>query len=67
MNLSRHQEHAINALEIFLLIMILGLVSRILRSSLKGWENIYLYVKYMLMILYLGLLANPFVMSLARS
>jgi hypothetical protein len=67
MGLSKHQEYGVNALEIFSLKMILGLVRRILLSSLERWVNIYLYAKYMLMILSLVLLTNPFVMSLAKS
>jgi hypothetical protein len=56
-----------NALEIFLLQIVLGLVRLILLSSLEKWEKIYLYVKYILMILSLFLLKNPYVMSLAKS
>jgi hypothetical protein len=67
MGLSKHQEHGMNALEIFLLKMVLGLVRPILLSSLEKWEKICLYVKYMLMILSLVLLTNPFVKSLAKS
>jgi hypothetical protein len=64
--LSKHQEHGMNALETFLLKMVLVLVRPILLSSLKKWVKIYLYAKYMLIILYLILLTNPFVMSLAK-
>jgi hypothetical protein len=64
MGLSKNQEHDMNALEIVLLKMVLGLVSPILLSSLEKWEKICLYAKYMLMILSLVLLTNPFVMSL---
>jgi hypothetical protein len=43
---------------------------KILRSTLlsllEKWVKIYLYVKSILMILYLVLLKNPFVMSLAK-
>jgi hypothetical protein len=67
MGLSKHHKHGMNTLVIFLLMMVLGLVRQILRSSLEGWEKIYLYAKYILMILSLGLLINLFVMSLARS
>jgi hypothetical protein len=67
MGLSKHQEHGMNILGIFLLKMVLGLVRRILLSSLERWEKIYLYAKYMLMILYLVLLTNSFVMILAKS
>jgi hypothetical protein len=55
-----------NALGTSLLIMILGLVRLTLLSSLEKWVKICLYAKYMLMILYLVLLTNPFVMSLAK-
>jgi hypothetical protein len=51
----------------FLLKMILGLVRWILLSSQERWIKICLYVKYRLMILFLVLLTNPFVMSLAKS
>jgi hypothetical protein len=67
MGLSKHQEHGMNILGIFLLKMVLGLVRRILLSSLERWEKIYLYAKYMLMILYLVLLTHSFVMILAKS
>jgi hypothetical protein len=66
MGLNKLQEHSMNALGIFLLKMVLGLVRRILVSSLEKWAKIYLYAKYMLMMLFLVLLINPFVMSLAR-
>jgi predicted ferric reductase len=66
MSLSKFQEYDMNALEIFLLIMILGLEKRILRSSLEGLTKIYLYAKYILMILSLVLLINLFMMNLAR-
>jgi hypothetical protein len=66
MGLSKHQEHGMNALGIFSLKMILGLVRRILFSSLEKWVKICLYVKYMLMILSSVLLTNPFMMSLVR-
>jgi hypothetical protein len=67
MGLSRPQEHGMNALGIFLLKMVLGLVRPTLLSSLKKWGKICLYAKYMLMILFLVLLTNHFVMSLPRS
>jgi hypothetical protein len=63
MGLSKHQEHGMNVLGISSLIMVLGLVKWILRSSLELWAKIYLYDKYMLMILSLSLLINLFVMS----
>jgi hypothetical protein len=67
MCLSKHHEHGINALGIFSFTIILGLVKRILHSSLEGWAKIYLHVKYMLITLSLVLLIKPFVMSLAKS
>jgi predicted ferric reductase len=66
MSLSKFQEYDMNALEIFLLIMILGLEKRSLRSSLEGLTKIYLYAKYILMTLSLVLLINLFMMNLAR-
>jgi hypothetical protein len=66
MGLSKHQEHGMNALGTFLLKMVLGLVRPTLLSSLEKWVKIWLYAKSMLMILYLVLLTNPFVMSLAK-
>jgi hypothetical protein len=50
----------------FLLKMVLGLVRPTLLSSLEKWVKIYLNAKSMLMILYLVLLTNLFVMSLAK-
>jgi hypothetical protein len=47
--------------------MVLGLVKQILHSSLEKWAKICLYAKYMLIISFLILLVNPFVMSLAIS
>jgi hypothetical protein len=67
MGLSRHQEHDMNVLGIFLFKMVLGLVRRILLSSQEKLVEICLYTKYTLMILSLVLLTNLFVMSLARS
>jgi hypothetical protein len=49
-----------------LLKMVLGLVRLTLLSSLEKWVKICLYAKSMLTILYLVLLTNPFVMSLAK-
>jgi hypothetical protein len=66
MGLSKHQEHGMNALGASLLKMVLGLVRPTLLSSLEKWVKIYLYAKSMLMILYLVLLTNPFVVSLAK-
>jgi hypothetical protein len=67
MGLSKHQEHGMNALGIFLLKIVLGLVRRFLLSSIERWAKICLYAKYMLTILSLALLTNLFVMSLAKS
>jgi hypothetical protein len=50
----------------FLLKIILGLVKPTLLSSLEKWVKICLYAKSMLTILYLVLLTDPFVMSLAK-
>jgi hypothetical protein len=55
-----------NALGTSLLKIVLELVRPTLLSSLEKWVKIYLYAKSMLMILYLVLLTNPFVMSLAK-
>jgi hypothetical protein len=44
----------------FLIKMILGLVRPTLLSSLEKWEKICLYAKYILMILSLVVLTNPF-------
>jgi uncharacterized membrane protein YfhO len=66
MDLSTHQEHGMNALGTFLLKMVLGLVRSILLSSLEKWINICLYVKSMLMILYLVIVTNPFMVNLAK-
>jgi hypothetical protein len=66
MGFSKHQEHGMNDLGIFSLKMVLGLVRRIPLSSLEKWVKICLYAKYMLMILSLVLLTNPFVVSLAK-
>jgi hypothetical protein len=66
MGLSKHQEHGMNVLGTSLLKMVLGLVRLTLLSSLEKWVKICLYAKSMLTILYLVLLKNPFVMSLAK-
>jgi hypothetical protein len=65
MGLSKHQEHGINALGTSLLKIVLGLVRTTLLSSLEMGKKC-LYAKSMLMILYLILLTNPFMMSLAK-
>jgi hypothetical protein len=67
MSLSKYQEHGLNALGTFLLKMVLGLVRPTLLSSLEKWVKICLYAKYTLMILFLVLLTNHFVMSLIKS
>jgi hypothetical protein len=64
--LCKHQEHGMNAFVAFLLKMVLRLVRPTLFSSLEKCLKICLYAKSMLMILYLVLLTNPFVMSLAK-
>jgi hypothetical protein len=66
MGLSKHQEHGMNVLQTSLLKMVLELIRLTLLSSLKKRVKIYLYAKSMLMILYLVLLINPFVMSLIK-
>jgi hypothetical protein len=66
MDLSKHQEQGMNALGAFLLKMVLGLVRPTLLSSVEKCVKICLYAKSKLMILYLILLANHFVMSLAK-
>jgi hypothetical protein len=66
MGLSKHQEHAMNALGIFLIENGFRIVRRILLSTLERWAKICLYAKYTLMILALVLLTNPFVMSLEK-
>jgi hypothetical protein len=66
MGLSKHQEHGMDALGTSLLEMVLGLVRPTLLSSLEKWVKICLYAKSLLMILYLVLLTNPFLMSLAK-
>jgi hypothetical protein len=66
MGFSKHQKYCMNALETFSLTMVLGLVKRILLSSLEGWVRIYLCAKYILMTLSLVLLINLFVMSLTK-
>jgi hypothetical protein len=66
MSLSKHQEHDMNDLGTFLLKIVLELVSPTLLFLLEKWVKIYLYTKSMLMILYLILLTNHFVMGLAK-
>jgi hypothetical protein len=66
MCLSKHQEYGMNVLGTFLLKIVLGLVRPTLLSSLEKWVKIYLYAKSILMILYLVLLTNHFVINLAK-
>jgi hypothetical protein len=60
----KYQEHGMNALGTSLLKIVLGLVRPTLLSSLEKWVKIYLYVKSILMILYLVLLTNSVVISM---
>jgi hypothetical protein len=61
MGSSKPQEHGMNAGETFLSLMASKLVKLILLSSLKQLQKTYLYAKFMLMILYLGLLTSQLV------
>jgi hypothetical protein len=63
MGSSKHQEHGMNACEIFLSLMASKLEKSILPSSLKLLKKTCLYAKFMLMISYLGLLTSLFVKS----
>jgi hypothetical protein len=65
MDLSKLQEHGMNALEIFLFLMLSRLGKLILLSLLRLVMVIFLYAKYMLMTLYLILLIKSLVRSLA--
>jgi hypothetical protein len=67
MGSSKPQEHGMNACEIFLSLMASKSVKPILLSLLKLLQKVCLYAKYMLMILYLGLLTNQLVKSLVGS
>jgi hypothetical protein len=67
MGSSKPQEHSMNVCEIFLSLMASKLVKPILLSSLKLLQKICSYAKFMLMILYLGLLTNQPVKSLVGS
>jgi hypothetical protein len=67
MGSSKPQEHGMNACEISLSLMDSKSVKPILLSLLKPLQKIYLYVKFMLMISYLGLLTNLLVKSLVGS
>jgi hypothetical protein len=65
MDLSKPQEHDMNALEIFLLLMLSRLGKLILLYSQRLIMVISLYAKYMSMTLYLVLLIKSLVRSLA--
>jgi hypothetical protein len=58
MGSSKPQEHGMNACEISLSLLASKSKKPILLSSLKLLQKICLYAKFMLMILYLGLLTN---------
>jgi hypothetical protein len=63
---SKPQEHGTNACETFLSLMASKLVKLTLLSSLKQLLKTCLYAKFMLMILYLGLLTSQLVKSLVE-
>jgi hypothetical protein len=67
MGSSKPQEHGMNVSEIFLSLMALKSVKPILLSLLKLLQKTCLYAKFMLMILYLGLLTSQLVKSLVGS
>jgi hypothetical protein len=67
MGSSKPQDHGMNACEIFLSLMASKLVKPILLSLLKLLQKTCLYAKFILMILYLGLLTSQLVKSLAGS
>jgi hypothetical protein len=67
MGSSKPQEHGMNAREIFLSLMASKSVKSILLSLLKLLQKTCLYSKFMLMILYLGLLTSQLVKSLVGS
>jgi hypothetical protein len=60
---SKPQNHDINACETFLSLMALKSEKLILPSSLKQLQKTCFYAKFMLMILYLGLLTSHLVKS----
>jgi hypothetical protein len=64
MGSSKPQEHGMNAYKIFLSLMASKSVQLILLSSLKLLLKTCLYAKFILMILYLGLLTCHLVKSL---
>jgi hypothetical protein len=67
MGSSKPQEHGMNACEIFLSPMVSKSEKSILLFSLKLLQKTCLYAKFMLMILYLGLLTSQLVKSLVGS
>ena len=67
MGSSKPQEHGMNALEIYLSLMASKSERPILHSLLKLLKMTCLYAKFMLMILYLGLLTSLHVKSLVGS
>jgi hypothetical protein len=67
MGSSKPQEHDMNACEISLSLTASKSEKSILLSLLKLLQKICLYAKFMLMILYLGLLTNQPVKSLVGS
>jgi hypothetical protein len=64
MGSSKPQEHGMNACETFLSPMASKLEKLTLLSSLKQFLMTCLYAKYMLMILYLGILTSHLVKNL---
>jgi hypothetical protein len=67
MGSSKPQEHGMNARETFLSLMASKSEKSILLSSLKLLQKTCLFAKFMLMILYLGLLTSQLVKSLVGS
>jgi hypothetical protein len=67
MGSSKPQEHGMNACETFLSLMASKLVKLTLLSSPKLLLKTFLYAKFMLMILSLGLLTSNLVKSLVGS
>jgi hypothetical protein len=61
------QEHGMNACEIFLSLMASKSEKLILLSLLKLLQKTCMYAKFMLMILYLGLLTSQLVKTLVGS
>jgi hypothetical protein len=64
MSSNKPQEHGMNAWETFSSVMASKLVKLILLSSLKQLPKTCLYAKFLLLILYLGLLTSHLVKSL---